>query len=70
MAYTVFTETLVYYTLMTDDGNYYNSLSLSMQGPLVNCELIPTISQVKELQKQYPQFKHIRKIKVIDIGEV
>jgi len=71
MKYTISNETLVYYALRNSATSDYYCEKISYKtGGLVNATKFSSLSEIQELQKKNPQFDQIRKIKVIDIGEV
>ena len=70
MEWTVYNESLVYYALRNEKGNYF-SLNESKNQHLHNCIMFDSIEQVQRVQKTLAEdFTQIRKIKVIDIGGV
>ena len=70
MEYTIDNETLVYYALRNEHGKYYCEDNICKQGSLKDCTMFSHINFAKEAQEHYPEFKEIRKVKVIDIGEL
>lgn len=70
MEYTIYTETLVYYALRNEQGDYYCEKISDKTGRLLNATMYGSLSEVQEIRKKNPQFDQIRKVKVIDIGEV
>lgn len=70
MEYTIYNESLVYYALRNEKGNYF-SLNEPKNQHLHNCIMFNSIEQAQNVQKTLAEdFTQIRKVKVIDIGEV
>ena len=70
MEYTIYNESLVYYALRNEKGNYF-SLNESKNQHLHNCIMFDPIEQAQNVQKTLAEdFTQIRKVKVIDIGEI
>ena len=66
----IYFESSVYYTLRDKKGHYF-SLNKPKKQCLHNCIMFDSIEQAKEVQKTLAEnFTQIRKVKVIDIGEV
>lgn len=69
MEYTIYSESLVYYTIRKD-GKYYNHNGEFAYG-LMTAKAFDSKDVVEALVQNVPQLKdaEIRKIKMIDIGE-
>lgn len=68
MEYVIYNETLVYYALRDENGKYLSPAGQA--GSLRTCRTFSSQKDAIAAQEQFPEFKHIRKVKVIDIGEV
>ena len=71
MEYTIYNESLVYYALRNPkNGYYYSTNAVSMGSSLKDCTMFTLRSDAEDVRKHRPDFSEIRKVKVIDIGEV
>ena len=69
MKYTIYNESLVYYALKNEKGNYF-SLNEPKNQHLHNCIMFDSIEQAQRVQEVMAKdFTQIRKVKVVDIGE-
>ena len=62
----IYDESLVYYALRDEEGNYFNR---GDKVSLKDCTMFESRDVVEEIQTFYTEFTQIRKVKVIDIGE-
>ena len=70
MEYTIYNESLVYYALRNEHGKYFCEDNINKQSSLKDCTMFAHINFATDEQKHYPEFKEIRKVKVIDIGGI
>ena len=71
MEYTIENETLVYFALRTLDGDYLHIYKGdSTYSGLQCCTIFKTMEEALRAKEQFPEFSQIRKIKIIDIGEL
>ena len=79
MEYTIYNETLLYYALRNPETGKYLGIfqppdehcqSMKIGMPLKECVMYKSLKDAQDTRKYYPEFSEIRKVKVIDIGEV
>lgn len=69
MEYTIYNESLVYYTLRnTDTGKYF--CTSGKEGKLGECSVFDNKKLAEQYLQRYPKFTEIRKVKVVDIGPI
>ena len=78
MEYTIYNESLVYYALRKDNGKYYGTFDcgdahvgvVNTDTKLEDCIMYSSLKEAKNVQQFHKEYTQIRKVKVIDIGEV
>ena len=79
MEYTIYSESLVYYALRNPEtGKYLGEFqppdehcrSFKTGVSLHECIMEKSLKDAEDTRKDYPEFSEIRKVKIIDIGEV
>ena len=73
MEHTIYNESLVYYALRNPNtGTYLHLVESDFDNKKLahSCTMFKTIDYAKETQTKWPEYSQIRKVKVIDIGEL
>ena len=79
MEYTIDNETLVYYALRNPVTGHYlkEAFPNSLANPnimeactLKDCYMFSSIGQAERIRDLFPDYSEIRKVKIIDIGNV
>lgn len=78
MEYTIYNESLVYYALRNSEGKYLGKWqppdercqSIYIGMDMKDCIMYNSLSDAKDAMQYHKDFNEIRKVKVIDIGEV
>lgn len=65
----VCSESLIYYALRDEEGNYFDHSSNNYRNALGKCTRFSCLVVAEACQQLYPEFSEIRKIKVVDLGE-
>lgn len=74
--FTIYNESLVYYALRDDSNMYLSEETLKertirgKQGFLNGALRFSSVQEAIKYRNKYPQFSKIRRVKLIDIGEV
>ena len=70
MEYTIYDESLVYYTLRNTNTGKYFCGSYKKAGKLGECSVFNNKRLAKQYLQNNPEYDEIRKIKVVDIGSL